>query len=65
MPPDWDRWIEAPLFDHELTRLRTCVNRQAPFGIPEWQAHVAKQLGLASTLRPQGRPRKPSPENGD
>lgn len=50
-----------PLVDHDLTALRTCVNRQQPFGTPAWQATIAATLGLDSTLRPRGRPRK-SPE---
>ncbi|TKB68744.1 MAG: hypothetical protein E8D52_07070 [Nitrospira sp.] len=50
-----------PLVDHELTTLRTCVNRQQPFGTADWQARMAALLGLASTLRPRGRPRT-SPE---
>lgn len=57
-PANWETWLEHPLFDHELTALRTCVNRQAPFGGPEWQAHFATATGLESTLRPRGRPRK-------
>ena len=57
LPAEWLRWIDAPLFEHELATLRTCLNRQAPFGSPEWQAHLASTTGLHSTLRPRGRPR--------
>lgn len=42
-------------------RLHTCVNRQQPSGTADWQARIAALLGLTSTLRPLGRPRK-SPE---
>ncbi|MDH4088704.1 MAG: hypothetical protein OEV27_08320 [Nitrospira sp.] len=59
-PPDWLSWIDTPLFEHELTTLRTCVNRQQPFGTADWQARIATTLGLASTIRPRGRPRKSS-----
>jgi putative transposase len=48
-------------FEPELTTLRTCVNRQQPFGTAAWQATIATTLGLNSPLRPRGRPRK-SPE---
>ena len=58
LPNEWLRWIDAPLFDHELTRLRTCLNRQSPFGSDEWQALFAQTTGLDSALRPRGRPRK-------
>jgi hypothetical protein len=36
-PVNVEQWINEPLFDHELQRLRECVNRQAPFGTPAWQ----------------------------
>jgi putative transposase len=52
--------IGQPLCDHELTTLRTCVNRQQPFGADDWQAIIAKSLGLESTLRRRGRPSKRS-----
>lgn len=59
MPPEWVQWIDQPLFDHELVTLRTCVNRQQPFGREDWQANIAATLGLESTMRKRGRPRKP------
>lgn len=59
-PSDWLQWIDQPLFGHELTTLRTCVNRQQPFGAEEWQARMAAALGLESTLRKRGRPSKAS-----
>jgi putative transposase len=58
VPENATHWIDQPLFDHELLALRTCVNRQQPFGSTEWQEHIATTLGLASTLQPRGRPRK-------
>lgn len=59
MPLEWVQWIDQPLFDHELTTLRTCVNRQQPFGREDWQSKIAETLGLESTMRKRGRPRKP------
>jgi len=59
-PSDWLQWIDQPLFDHELTTLRTCVNRLQPFGAGDWQEAIAAALGLESTLRRRGRPAKPS-----
>lgn len=59
-PSDLERWIEEPLNDSELTVLRTCVNRQAPFDSPEWRAQIATTCGLSPALRPRGRPRKVS-----
>lgn len=57
LPANWNQWVEEPIFAHELDRLRESVNRQAPFGVPEWQEQAADRLGLRSTLRPFGRPK--------
>jgi putative transposase len=52
--------IDQPVFDHELTTLRMCVNRQQPFGAEAWQATIAAALGLESTLRRRERSLKTS-----
>jgi putative transposase len=57
VPPTWPRACDDPLADHDLAQIRTCVNRQAPFGSPTWQERLAQLFGLESTLRPRGRPR--------
>jgi len=36
-PIEWLQGIDQPLFDYELTMLRTYVNRQQPFGAEDWQ----------------------------
>jgi putative transposase len=58
LPDNWLHWIDQPLFDHELTTLRVCLNRQAPFGSTEWLTQFTGIAGLESTLRPRGWPRK-------
>ena len=55
LPDEGTQWIDQPLVEQELTVLRTCVNRQQPFGTPEWQQQLATALGLESTLRRRGR----------
>jgi putative transposase len=57
-PTEWLQWIDQPLFDHELSTRRTGVNRQQPFGAADWQAVIATIVGLESTRRQRGRPRK-------
>ena len=57
-PSDWLHWLGEPLFDHELEAVRTCVNRQQPFGTDSWRSSTALGLGLESTLRKRGRPFK-------
>ncbi|NWF73720.1 MAG: hypothetical protein HXY51_11865 [Nitrospirae bacterium] len=59
-PTEWLQRIDQPFFNNELTMLRTCVNRQQPFGTADWQMTTAATLGLSSTLRGRGRPRKHS-----
>jgi putative transposase len=57
-PSDWLHWLDEPLFDHELRAVRTCVNRQQPFGTDSWRSITAVALRLESTLRKRGRPFK-------
>lgn len=59
-PDDLTSWLDHPLLDQELATLRTCVHRQQPFGSARWQTRIATLLGLESTLRARGRPRKPT-----
>jgi putative transposase len=44
--------------DEELQVLRRAVQRGRRFGTPVWEKQAASRLGLHSTLRPRGRPRK-------
>jgi len=57
--PGWVEQVNAPQTQAELSSLRRSVNRGCPFGEPSWCDRMARQLGLESTLRPQGRPKKP------
>ncbi len=54
----WRRRIDTPLSDIELAAVRRCVARGAPFGDDAWVAATANALGLESSLRPRGRPKK-------
>lgn len=61
-PADWVARVNAPLTTAEEDALRRSLARGQPFGSPSWQTATAARLGLASTLRPRGRPRTPQPE---
>ena len=52
--------IGAELLDDErdLERLRQCVRRGRPCGDEGWVRRTARKLGLESSLRPVGRPKK-------
>ena len=58
LPRNWRQLVNKPLTEAELTALRNSVNRGAPFGSSEWISKTAKKLGLESSIRPRGRPRK-------
>jgi putative transposase len=58
LPSNWREWVERSFGESELDAIRRSVNRQTPYGDRAWQKEVVKRLGLESTLRPQGRPRK-------
>lgn len=57
-PEPWLRFVNREEEAEELARLRECVNRGSPFGDDKWRENAAMKLGLESTIRPRGRPRK-------
>ncbi len=57
-PDDWPRHVDEPEERPELEALRTSVVRGRPFGGERWAQRTATRLGVESTLRPRGRPRK-------
>lgn len=59
-PRDWLARVNRPERKEELEVLRASVNKSRPFGSDEWLVRVAKRLGLMSTFRLPGRPRKGS-----
>jgi putative transposase len=67
MPRQWTKWINKPQSEAELTSLRESVNRGRPFGSEVWTQALVTRLGLQSSIRPRGRPRKrplATPEHG-
>lgn len=57
-PRNWLCAVNKPQNEAELTAVRRAVQRNAPFGSEVWTTRTANRLGLQSTLRPRGRPRK-------
>jgi putative transposase len=64
-PANWAAYVNRPETEKEIEALRRSVVRCAPFGAESWQKRTAKQLGLESTLRPRGRPKKESVSAGE
>ncbi len=58
MPSDWLRRVNRALRPAELDAMRRSVTRGQPYGSEHWIRYAANRLGLESTLRPRGRPRK-------
>ena len=59
-PRNWLETVNVALTEAELKAVRQSVRRGNPFGTTQWQVRTANQLGLEWTMRPRGRPRKPS-----
>ena len=57
-PDDWLAFVNEPQTEAEVKRLRQCLQRGRPFGESSWQLQTAQRLGLESSLRPRGRPKK-------
>ena len=60
LPSYWRQYTNEPQTDAELAEIRACVNRQRPFGTKEWVAKQLGELGLESSVRSVGRPKKSS-----
>jgi putative transposase len=56
--PSWVAHVNAPQTEAELAALRRGVQRGCPLGDEAWLERTARKLGLESTLRPPGRPKK-------
>ena len=57
-PRNWLTLVNRVETAEELEALRQSVVRGAPFGGDRWRIRTASKLGLASTLRPRGRPKE-------
>ncbi len=60
LPSYWRQFTNDPQTAVELAEIRACVNRQRPFGSPDWVVNQVGALGLESSLRSVGRPRNSS-----
>ena len=57
-PIGWSRLVDEPQTAAEQDAIRQCVRRSRPFGDEDWARKTADKLGLESTFRPRGRPRR-------
>jgi len=59
-PTNWLQLVNQPQTEAEVKALRESLRRGRPYGAEPWQIETAERLGLESSLRPRGRPRKPA-----
>lgn len=57
-PAHWTAGVNEPQMGRELEDMRRCVAKDRPFGSRGWTIETARDLGLESSLRSRGRPRK-------
>ena len=57
-PAQWTRRVNGVETEAELQSLRHSLARGTPFGDTRWQKKTAAELGLESSLRPRGRPKR-------
>jgi putative transposase len=62
-PRNWREIVNRPQDEKELESLRLCVRRGQPYGDDDWVRRMAARLGLESSLRPVGRPKKAKDED--
>jgi len=58
LPAHWTRRVNQAESEAELAAIHRSLKRGTPFGSETWTTKAATQLGLESTLRARGRPRK-------
>lgn len=58
LPVDWATYVNEPQTLAEIESIRTCIQRQRPFGEDKWVEREAKALGLMHSIGPLGRPRR-------
>ena len=56
--PGWVEHVNTPQTEAELAALRRSAWRGCPYGDEPWSERMIRRLGLESTVRPQGRPKK-------
>jgi putative transposase len=57
-PTNWLSLVNSAPSPEDSEAVRVCIARGRPFGGERWQTRITQRLGLESTFRPRGRPRK-------
>ena len=54
----WVAEVNRPMDEAALKAVQLSAGHGVPLGTDNWKAKIAARLGLGTTLRPRGRPRK-------
>ena len=57
LPENWIAYVNEPQTSGEVDSIRTCIQRQRPFGAASWVEREVHDLGLEQSIAPIGRPR--------
>ena len=57
-PDDWVEWVNRPLGEKELERMRMSLARGRPLGDEDWVSRTVSRLHMEHTVRAEGRPRR-------
>ncbi|MBN1435745.1 MAG: transposase [Sedimentisphaerales bacterium] len=63
LPRNWARLVEKS-DETSAVEIGVSIQRGRPYGDKEWVVRTAQKLGLDSTLRPRGRPKKKQLDSG-
>jgi putative transposase len=58
LPKDWNKHVNIVPDEATETAIQNCITRGTPFGGKSWTKTITEKLGLESTVRPRGRPKK-------
>jgi len=64
LPDRWNRHVNVLPGRNVNVELEKCIKRGCPYGNIKWMETAAQTLGLETTLRPRGRPKKVPGTNG-
>jgi putative transposase len=64
LPANWLAEVNRSQSEEVMADVRRCVQRGQPYGEASWVKRAAGRLGLETTLRPRGRPRKVDAKKG-
>jgi putative transposase len=65
LPDNWAEHVNTPITLNETAAIQTSINRNRPYGSPDWVSAKARELGLTSSVNPPHRPRKRAMEQED